>query len=376
MPDSKPPALSISPSKLKEGLMQRGKTRIFLVDVREPDEYADWKIDGSQNIPIDHLITPKGLRQIPKDAEVITICAHGVRSSQAAMFLRQKGFNAMNLAGGLAAWNKVYDMAPVPLNGKDLFELLQVRRVGKGCTSYMVCYQGQCAVIDPSVHTDEYVSAARKHGFKITHVMDTHQHADHVSGARALARAVGAKLYLNPLDAYRYTDFIPLKEGDMISLGDGGVAIEAVHTPGHTKGSTSFLIQRSGVLTGDTLFVEGIARPDLRNKADEYALDLFNTYRDKILSMPEQVTILPGHFSQQVKMEFGKPFSSTLKDIRRRIPLLEASKTEFTRYVLANIPPKPSNYESIVRINKGEEPYDPEAFDDLEEGPNRCAVKV
>jgi glyoxylase-like metal-dependent hydrolase (beta-lactamase superfamily II) len=199
-------------------------------------------------------------------------------------------------------------------------------------------------------------------------------HADHVSGARALANATGAELHLHPLDGYRYHEFTPLEDGTVVGIG--GVQITARHTPGHTRGSTSFLLDGNRLLTGDMLFVEGVARPDLHARAEEFAEELYATYHERLRRLPGDTVVLPAHFSQTVPMEYGKPFSATLSELRQRILLLSAAKTTFVQHVLSHIPPKPPNHEAILRINRGEVPLDPDVVDDLEEGPNRCALKA
>ncbi len=230
-------------------------------------------------------------------------------------------------------------------------------------------------MVDPSIYVDEYLSLGKSEGFRIRHVIDTHQHADHISGARPLANEAGAMLHLNPLDSYRYRDFASMTDGEMIELA-GEDEIKAIHTPGHTKGSTSLLIQNTTLLAGDILFLEGLARPDLHDRADEFAHDLYNTYQSKILTLPSNTDILPAHFSRAVRIEFGKPFHSTLRELRSRISMLDESEDLFTRYVLEHIPPTPPNYEAILSINRGEFSYDSVDFEELEEGPNRCALRA
>jgi glyoxylase-like metal-dependent hydrolase (beta-lactamase superfamily II) len=362
----------IAPLALKQLLAEEGAKRPVIVDVREPEEFQDWRIDGSVNIPVGELWGSPRLKDLPKAAEIVAICAHGIRSASAVSLLRQAGFRARHLAGGLAAWSRTYDPAPVDLDFDGL-QLIQVRRLGKGCTSYLVGYHSEAAIIDPSVHTSEYLDLAKAHGLQIRHVMDTHLHADHVSGARALAQATGATLHLNPQDPHRGRDFEPLTDGAEIRVG-GNATLRALHTPGHTKGSTSFLLRNEALLTGDTLFVEGIARPDLHQHAEEFAGDLYRTYHAQLGALSEEVQVLPGHFSQVVPVEFGKAFYASLGTLRKRMPLLEAPESTFRDYVLANLPPKPPNYEIILAINRSGEVMDPAAVAGLEEGPNRCAL--
>lgn len=358
----------ITAQELKELLP---KNKMLLIDVRTPDEYGSWRINESINVPIDAL--EDSLEGIPKEKQIITICAHGIRSKAAAEFLRKKGFNAASIFGGMAAWNSVYDTAFVDIDTKDA-RVVQVRRLGKGCIGYFVISKGEAAVIDPTAHVQEYINMAAKLNCRITKVFDTHQHADHVSGARALANLTGAKVFLNPLDAYKFSGFQQIRDNDKILIGDA--EIEALHTPGHTKGSTSFLINNV-LITGDTLFVDGIARPDLRDKSEEFAEDLFNTYHNKILSMNDSTNILPGHFSTENAIRFEVPIASELGAVRKSVRLFDYSKRQFVEAV-RNVPPKPPNYETIVRINKGELPFpvSQEDTEELEEGPNRCVVKA
>lgn len=366
---------SISSQELLKRLIAHDDKFMVLLDVREPDEFKDWRIEGSVNVPTSKLGDPHVLKSLKRGFEFVTICAHGIGSQQVAQLLRNLGFNAKHLVGGLASWSKVYDITKVPLPGEEWgATVLQLKRMGKGCASYIVSYRGECAVIDPSINISELLSIARGYGLTIKHVMDTHQHADHISGARALAKEVGAKLYLNPLDGYLFSGFLPILHGLRVELGDGKVSIEAIHTPGHTKGSTSFLIQGKAIATGDTLFLEGIARPDLHNKAEEYAMGLQTTYAERFLSLPGGLIVLPGHFSSFERSDIGRPVFSTLGEIRKRIPLLSSSREDFVSHVMRTIPPRPPNYSAILAINRGERSYKPGKSDELEEGPNRCVV--
>ncbi|MEK6853850.1 MAG: rhodanese-like domain-containing protein [Nanoarchaeota archaeon] len=312
------------------------KNEMLLIDVRTPGEYGSWRINEGINIPVDTL--EDSIRSIPKDKQVITICAHGIRSKAAAEFMRSKGYSAKSVLGGMAAWNSVYDTASVDISTNDA-RVVQVRRLGKGCIGYFVISKGEAAVIDPTAHLQEYINMAAKLNCRITKVFDTHQHADHVSGARTLANLAGAKVFLNPLDAYKFSGFQQIMDNDKILIGDA--EIEALHTPGHTKGSTSFLINNV-LITGDTLFVDGVARPDLRDKSEEFAEDLFNTYHNKILSMNDSTNILPGHFDTGSRIEFGTPLTSQLGTVRKGLIVFDYSKSEFIRS-FRNVPPKPPN---------------------------------
>lgn len=355
----------ITPAGLKEKLQR--KEDIFLLDVRTPEEYSNWKIEGSVNIPVNEVIS--NLEKIPKEKQIITICAHGQRSQYAANMLMKNGFSAKTLWGGMASWNSVYDF--VPLVEKD-FQVFQIKRVGKGCLGYFVVSGKEAAVIDPSIHTQEYINFAKKLGCEIKAIIDTHQHADHISGSLLLHGQTGATLLLNNADGYSFQGYKEIMDNKAINVGE--IEIKAIHTPGHTKGSTSILITDFIFLTGDTLFIDGIARPDLADKAEEYAGDLYETYHNKILNLHGTIKIAPAHCKDA--NSFGEAVTASLDWIRKNNKIFELSKSEFIKYVVANIPPKPLSYVEIIKTNKEGLKLTEEEMGELEFGANRCIISA
>src|SRR3989344_6255194 len=190
----------ILPSELKEKIVK--KEDILLLDVRTPEECSTWKIEGSVNIPVQELAMRMG--ELPKK-EIITICAHGQRSQFAANILNSYGFRAASLWGGMAGWNSVYDF--VELAKTSNFSLYQIKRVAKGCMGYFLVSGQEAIVIDPTTHIAEYLEFSKKLGVKITKIIDTHQHADHISGSRVLQNDTKSELYLNGLDTYGFTGY-------------------------------------------------------------------------------------------------------------------------------------------------------------------------
>ncbi len=182
----------ITPKELKQEL-DHGQSPV-MIDVRSPEEYEGWHIPGSRNIPL-HDFTEEAFSFLPTGKEIITICLHGIRSEKARQALAQKGYHAKSLQGGMVAWNSVYDVCEVP--GRSQISLLQFRRIGKGCLSYMVMGEHEAVVIDPNADIQIYRDESEKRGVKIVAVLDTHLHADHVSGGSALARQTDAR-YVAP----------------------------------------------------------------------------------------------------------------------------------------------------------------------------------
>src|SRR5215813_10893675 len=217
-----------------------------------------------------------------------------------------------------------------------------------GCAAYLFgCGTlGKCAVVDAREEDlDEYEAFAASKHMAITHVIDTHIHADHRSGGPALAKRTGAKYCLHE-SAKLQVSFEPLRDGQLIDLGN--TRIQVLHTPGHTPESVCLLVTdfKSGedpwfVVTGDTLFVGAVGRPDLPGHARENAGQLFDSIHTKLLTLSDELEVYPGHFSGSVcgAGMSGKP-SSTIAFEKRWNPMLSKSREEFIA-ALAEVPAKP-----------------------------------
>jgi hydroxyacylglutathione hydrolase len=229
-----------------------------------------------------------------------------------------------------------------------------------GCAAYLFgCGSlGKCALVDPHEEdVDAYAAFAASKGMRITHVIDTHVHADHRSGGPALAEKVGAPYCLHA-SANAALPFEPLVDGQEIDLGN--TRAKVLHTPGHTPESISLVVTdlRRGtdpwfVLTGDTLFVGAVGRPDLPGRARENAGELHDSIHAKLLTLPDELEVYPGHFSGSLcgAGMSGKP-SSTIAFEKRWNPLLSKSREEFIE-AIKDVPLKPAAMEQILRINQG-----------------------
>jgi glyoxylase-like metal-dependent hydrolase (beta-lactamase superfamily II)/rhodanese-related sulfurtransferase len=232
-----------------------------------------------------------------------------------------------------------------------------------GCASYLVGDPGSgvAAVVDPQWDIDPYVQLARLHGVRIEHVLETHNHADHVSGHGRLARATGATIHVNGLAGAEY-EHEPLADGWRLTLGEA-VSIEAIHTPGHRPEHTSFLLrdaERGGdpvaVLSGDSLFVGDVARPDLAVEPRQGAADIFRSLHERLLSLPDEVEVWPGHLGGSLCGSSGIDLktSSTIGFERHHNRALAfAGEEEFVENAVASIGERPPNVEHIVALNRG-----------------------
>lgn len=346
-----------------------GETDVFLLDVREPDEFDAWRIPGAVNIPLGDLATR--LDDIPADREVISICARGARAEQAADVLAAHNRHARVLEGGMASWGRAYDVVEIPLRGA---LVTQVRRRGKGCLSYVIGDGDHAVVIDPSTDLDRYLTVAAEHGYVITHVFDTHLHADHLSGARELAAATGAVLVLNPADPFNY-EFTPIRDGLTVAISENlSLVVSAVTTPGHTEGSTVYQLGDQALFTGDTLFLESVGRPDLADQAESFARSLYRSLHDVVLPLHDDLLIFPAHYGDAVDVRAGVPVTKHLGELRRELPALAYGEEDFVQWAISRVTDRPPNYVEIVKFNAGRSALDFAELQQLELGPNRCAI--
>ena len=338
---------------------------VFLLDVRNKDEFSEYQIPGSVNIPLDKLFDEKTLEKIPKNRTVVTICPHGNRAMVASFALTRAGIDSQTLAGGLAGWNQI--LKPKTVSQKP--KVIQVQKIGKGCLSHIVESDGEAIVVDPLYPFEKYIDIAKENKFKITKVFDTHQHADHVSAARDLAKEANAELYLSKYEGYDYNaNFV--EDNETISFGKSKLRV--IHTPGHTPGSLSYVVDDKYVFTGDILFVESIGRPDLRDEAEEFTEQLYNTLHEKLLNLPDETLVFPTHHGKNAETTNGAFYATIEKS--KKLPWLDIPKQEFIKKVVAIIRPRPMNYRKIIAVNKGELELINSEIPDLEIGPNRCAI--
>jgi hydroxyacylglutathione hydrolase len=238
----------------------------------------------------------------------------------------------------------------------------QITHDDLGCASYLIGDEdaGVAAVIDPKLEIDEYLRLARYFGVRIEHILETHNHADHVSGHGSLAAATDATIHIHQ-DAGVDYPHEPFTDG--WELGVGSVTVRALHTPGHRPEHTAFaLIDTSrgpepwAVLSGDTLFVGDIARPDLAVDKQEGAEGIFHSLRDMLLELPDDCEVWPGHLGGSLCGGPGMDMkvASTIGYERRHQQLLAIKdQDEFVTRTTAALGPQPPNFENIVALNQG-----------------------
>lgn len=358
------------------------KEKVLILDVRNEATFADWKIEGEGishvNIPYFKLIDgiEPYLDQLPEDEEILVVCAKGNSSSMVSEMLDKTGRSVANLTGGMSQYSQYLH----PVRRGDLpsgGEMYQFVRIGKGCLSYMIISGTEAAVVDASRLTEPYLQLAEERGVKIKHVFDTHLHADHISGGRKLAEATGATYWLPPADATEVTfEYQPLENDVVVQIGQVAIDINALYTPGHTIGSTSFVIDNTYLLSGDILFIDSIGRPDLAGLADDWVKDLRESLYVRYKNLSNELIVSPGHFMIVEELNEDGSVGKRLDDLfSENHGLNIKDEKEFRQLVTENLPPQPNAYEEIRKVNMGQVNPNKEEQADMEIGPNRCAVR-
>jgi len=375
---------TVAPESLK-GRIDAGED-VTLLDARMQSDYEEWHIDGdsveSINVPyfefLEDELDEDVLAQVPDDRDVTVLCAKGGASEFVAGTLAEEGYDVDHLEDGMNGWARIYER--VEVSGYDgAGALYQYQRPSSGCLGYLLVEGDEAAVIDPlRAFTDRYLNDADELGVDLTYAIDTHIHADHISGVRALD-AVGVEGVIPDASVQRgvtYADDITLADdGDEFAVGDA--TIETVSTPGHTSGMTSYLVDGSLLATGDGLFIESVARPDLEEGDDgapEAAAQLYESLQERVLSLPDETLIGGAHFSDAAEPAADGTYTAPIGQLEAEMDALTMDEDDFVELILSDMPPRPANYEDIIPTNLGQQEADDDEAFELELGPNNCAA--
>ena len=385
--DASSPPASVEVGELLTRL-DRGD-KVVLLDVRNQDEYESWKLEPRR--PVETVHVPyfdfiedgdAAIARVPRGRELVVLCAKGGSSEMVVELLKDAGVRAANVAGGMLAYGVYLEPVKLPLEAGEAgrFELWQVNRRGKGCLSYVVVSGGEAAVVDPSRHAEWYAAFVRERGARIVQVLDTHIHADHVSGGPELARRAQAPYYVSAGAGFELRQPVtPLGDGQQIRLGgEGGVSIEVrvIRTPGHTPGSTSFLVGGRYLLTGDTLFVASVGRPDLGGHVVEWGRELYASLKERLADLPAETCVLPAHFGSQAEIGGEGVVWGRLGELRASVPELQLADADaFVDAVRGAVKEPPLAYAEIIKLNLGAQASE-EQVALWELGKNQCAASA
>lgn len=376
-------AFELSPHELYDQLKVRED--LVVLDVRSEDNFQNWRIESPHPVPVRNIPYFNFVEQEHeavarlnefKGGHIVVVCAKGKTARETAAILRRHGFDAQSLAGGMTEWGELYEVASIPTPELPGVVLKQFVRVGKGCLSYLIGGGGEAIVVDPARHIDQYLAEAEADGLKITHIFDTHLHADHISGATELAEKTGATYHIAAEDAAGgHLGAKPISGPLEIRLGPTKVEVLAEPTPGHTPGSVSLILGDRYLFSGDTLFIESVGRPDLGGKVDEWARDLYRTLFRRLNRLPNGTMVLPAHFSSPTEIRPDGIVAGSMGDLRAKNPVLHVDNEDaFVAFIKQSVSPQPELYNEIRKINLALLRVDEGRALELELGKNQCAA--
>ena len=374
----------LEPTTLKQWI-DDGES-VTILDARMESDFEEWRIDGEPvetvNVPyfefLDEDVDGDVLEQVPTGDPLVVLCAKGGASEYVAGKLAENGYDVVHLAEGMNGWASIYERTEVTrYDGSGT--LYQYQRPSSGCLGYLLVSDGEAAIVDPlRAFTDRYLDDAEELGVSLTYAFDTHIHADHISGVRELDdHGVTGVVpeQARQRDVAYIDELETADDGDTFAVGDA--TVETIYTPGHTSGMTSYLLGGSLLATGDGLFVESVARPDLE-EGDEGAPDaarqLYQTLQTKVLTLDDDVLIGGAHFSDAAQPAADGTYTAPLGDLEAGMEALRMDEEGFVELVLSDMPPRPANYEEIIATNLGQRTADDDEAFTLELGPNNCAA--
>lgn len=379
---------SVSATDLYTAILE--ERPLFILDVRNEDEFARWRVEGRQtietlNIPYYDFIEDEdaAAARVPTDREVLVICAKEGSSRYVAELLQSRGVRVAYLEGGILSWGNLYDIRDIVT--ATWGRIVQIARPARGDLSWAIISDGQAALIDPLRHIERYTELLRAADAQLTHILDTHVHADHISGGPALAQQLGAPYYVHPYDAIHPIDMLPAKisyeslaDGQTFQLGR--LTLEVIWFPGHTLGQVNILARtpdgQTYLFTGDGIFLRSFGRPDLGGQGEAWAPLLYESIFERLpRAIDDATVILPAHFSALDEDDgtgrFAASYAAVLRD---NTALAPRSRDAFISYVLANLPVFPPQYVEIKRVNLGLSTPSEDEANELELGKNICAL--
>jgi len=373
-------ARSITPAELYAEI-DEGRCP-YILDVRNQDEYATWQIEGTRSVPMKNVPIWVAVeesevlaQELPEDA--VVVCAHGNGSDLHIDVLKDEGLEVRTLEGVTAAWAEL--LVPRPIEGlPESMVGYPIARPAKACLSYLIGVPGHgCVVVDPARFPQTYLNLAAQHGMTITHVIDTHIHADHISGGPAMAADLGVPYHVPVEDSGPQTPFpnTPLADGAVLDLGTAQIEVLAIKAPGHTPGSTCIHIPDHLILTGDTVFVRGLGRPDLTGKASELATELFHTIHDRLAPLDRATKVMPAHWTLIEEINEQGMVETTLGAIFEADIMSVEDMERFIEEIVSTLPAAPDFYDTIRLVNAGQAAT-AEEIETLEIGKNQCAAST
>lgn len=356
---------------------------MVVVDVRNSKDFNRFHVESPYPFSLVNISyyefmenEDEAVARIPPGVPVRIVCAKEGSARYVTEILDRRGFEVAYLEGGIATWGNL--LVPRQVHRTDGYTLYQFIRPGKASCSYGLISGQEMMLFDPSRNIDFYLDFATQQGCVVTKTFETHLQADYIAGSRDIARRTGAIFYGNDGDFKSSRNpYTSLSDGEIHTFGLGGPEVRVLFTPGHTPGSTSFIIDDRFLLSGDMVFIHSVGRPDLGGKAEEWSGMLFDSIR-KIKGLDPSLQVLPGHYTQWDEANEDLLFVRSLGEIleRNRDIYQLDNPVDFLAFIKANMRPQPEEYATIRLVNANLRDEEEERREELDLGKNECAASA
>ena len=362
-----------------------GGNEFLLLDVRVNEEFERFKVEGPflsdiVNVPYVEFVEheKESVAKVPAAEKVRIVCAKEGSARYVGEILQNNGFKDVRyLEGGIKTWGNM--LIPKLVTSDNRYRLYQFIRPGKASCSYGVICDDEMILFDPSRNVHFYLDFAKRNGAGIIRSFETHLQADFISGSKQIAADSGAQILGHENDfkdaIFNYQKII---DHQVYAFSQDGPQIKALHMPGHTPGSTSYLVDDKYLITGDTVFILSIGRPDLGGKAEEWSKLLYHTLKTKIAALDDGLVILPGHYMDWREANPSQIFSDTLGNIKKKNSAIYgiSSETQFIDWIKDHMRPQPEVYAEIRKVNAGLLEVGEEEQEVMDLGKNECAASM
>ncbi|MEN8190071.1 MAG: MBL fold metallo-hydrolase [Thermodesulfobacteriota bacterium] len=358
------------------------RKEILVLDVRNDKDFKRFQVESPY--PFDMInvsyydymeIEEEAVAKVPRDRPVRIVCAQEGSAKYVAEILEKHGYKDVRyLTGGIKTWGNL--LVPRLVHDSDGYQLYQFIRPGKASCNYGLIKDDEIMFFDPSRNVDFYLDFAKEKGCRVTKTFETHLQADYIAGSRMIAEKTGCDFFGNEDDFKgTKTGYRNLTDGEIHNFSSGGPEVKVIFTPGHTPGSTSFLIDNRYMVSGDMVFIDSIGRPDLGGKAIEWAGLLFDSM-NLVKQWDDSLQILPGHYLDWQEANQDLVFMLDMGTIKKRNSSIYGidNPDDFVTFIKDNMRPQPEEYATIRKANANFEQFDEETQETLDLGKNECAA--
>lgn len=357
---------------------------IVVVDVRNDKDFKRFHVESPYPFSLINVsyydfmeMEEEAVGRIPRDRSIRIVCAKEGSAKYVAEILEKNGFDDVGyLTGGIKTWGNLLVPKSVA-TGKE-YELFQCIRPGKASCSYALVCGTEMMLFDPSRNLDFYLNFAAEKGCTIIKTFETHLQADYIAGSRELSKKTGASFYANDGDFKTSKNpYTPLTNGEVHTFSLGGPQVRVLFTPGHTPGSTSYIVDERFIISGDMIFINSVGRPDLGGKAEEWAGMLYDSIQ-MVKQLDPRLLVLPGHYMDWEEANADLIFTLTLGEVLERNKHIYDldNLAAFIVFIKENMRPQPEEYAVIRLVNANLKEEEEERQEELDLGKNECAASA